>query len=280
MKKRVYKKGNFSKAKRFKEIPKSFIKKFITVKNLSLSVFILILILGLIFYFYSLNQIHNTVNSINAQLKKPAIYLYPAKPTQVNIVLDKAIRIETDIPKYALSKGWNVLAYPNGQIKDLQPQYTKCNKIDSNKFGLEYANNACKNNNYPYIYWDGKQTIKPIPKKEQGWMVKKEDLNKFLSEKLDYVGFNKAEKQEFLEYWVTKLSKINSKQYFIYFLQNKEVDNYLPMNVNPQPDSSNRFYIIAKPLNTSSNKTPRPQQLQKMIRKGFTLVDWGGSVLL
>ena len=85
-------------------------------------------------------------------------------------------------------------------------------------------------------------------------------------------------KKEFLRYWITKLSKKGHKKYHIYFLQDEEVDNYLPMNVKPKPDSINRIYIVAKPVNKNYNIKPEPQKLRAIQRKGFTLVDWGGMV--
>ena len=216
------------------------------------------------------------LQTFGGQIKKPAIYLYPEQETNINIKLDNKIKLEIDIPKYVQLKGWNVKAYPNGKIVDLQPEYTNCDKLNSTQFGLEYAKSACKNNDYPYVYWDGIQTAKPIPTKNQGWIVDKKDLPDFLAEKLEYVGFNKAEKEEFLRYWTKKLS--NNDKYFIYFLQGKDVDDYLPMQVTPKPDSINRFYILAKPVN-STKADLQPQKLDKFKRKGFTLVEWGGSVL-
>lgn len=207
-------------------------------------------------------------------MTKPAIYLYPQKSTKINITLSKTILIGTNIPKY--HNGWYVMAYPNGKIVDLQPEYTSCNKLKYNKVGFEYAYNACVNNNYPYIFWDGKQIIKPIPKKREGWVVKQAETQKFLNEKLDIIGFNSTEKNDFITYWQYKLHKANSKYYFICFLQNEEVDNYAPMNVSPKPDSINRILMIIQPLNQPIQV--KEQKLQKISRKGFSMVEWGGIV--
>ena len=100
---------------------------------------------------------------------KPAIYLYSEKPTQVSIKLDKTIKYDITIPKY--KKGWRVQTEQNGIIKDLQPKYTKCSKLPDT-FGFEYAKKACEENKYPYIYWDGIELTKPIPKKDYGFLYK------------------------------------------------------------------------------------------------------------
>lgn len=130
---------------------------------------------------------------------KPAIYLYPPGSLKVNIIMDKSIVITYDAPKYVPEKGWNVLAFFDGRVQDLQSEYTDCEKLDTNKFGLEYAKKACQANNYPYVFWEGYSTKLPLPQSKQGWIVSKSELSQFLAQKLDYIGFNKAEKDEFLD---------------------------------------------------------------------------------
>lgn len=210
-------------------------------------------------------------------VKKPAIYLYPKKQTKVHITLDKCIYITYDAPRYAPNIGWNVLAFPDGKIKDLKPKYTDCKRFDNKKFGLEYAKKACEANNYPYVYWEGRVTKMPYTDSKTGWIVKTKDLQGFLNKELDYIGFNKPEKEEFIKYWTHKLSQTKNQTYFIYFQQNKTVDEIAPMQVTPRPDSINRIYMVAKPI--SKPKTVPLQHLEKFKRKGFTLVEWGGLVL-
>lgn len=205
---------------------------------------------------------------------KPAIYLYPSQPTKVNITLDKTIVIQTNIPKY--HNGWNVLAYPNGKIVDLQSQFTDCDKLESSRFGFEYAKDACKNNNYPYIFWEGEQITKLLPKKNDGWVVAKSEINKFLNEKTDEIGFNKNEKSEFIRYWSYALNNKKSNYFFIYFIQNSEVDKYAPIYVKPQPDSTNRILMIVRPIEKPIKC--KKQKLETFKRDGFTLVEWGGSI--
>lgn len=205
-------------------------------------------------------------------MAKPAIYLYPQKPTKIDITLSKTILIGTNIPKY--HNGWNVMAYSNGKIIDLQPKYTDCNKLKQNKVGFEYAYNACINNNYPYIFWDGRQITKPVPKKQEGWVINQSEIQTFLNEKLDKIGFNSTEKIDFISYWQYKLHQQNSKYYFIYFLQNEEVDDYAPMNINPKPNSINRILMIVQPIGKPIKVNE--QKLQKISRRGFSVVDWGG----
>ncbi len=205
---------------------------------------------------------------------KPAIYLYSEKPTQVSIKLDKTIKYDITIPKY--KNGWRVQTEQNGIIKDLQPKYTKCSKLPDT-FGFEYAKESCEINQYPYIYWDGMQLTKPIPKKDYGFIVKKEDIETFLTAKADELKFNEAEKKEFVRYWNKTALDKNWKKYKIYFLQNEEVQNLYPLYVEPTPESINRVQIIISKAKRQDK--PYPQTLKPIERKGFTLVEWGGSII-
>lgn len=209
---------------------------------------------------------------IPTPMYKPAIYLYPKQQTKINVKLSKTIFIKTNIPKY--HNGWYVLANPNGKIVDLQPQFTDCKKLKSTNVGFEYAQKACETNNYPYIFWDGIQMTKLLPKKANGWVVPKKEITKFLNDKLNKIGFNPSERIDFINYWQHKLTQEKSNYYFIYFLQNDEMDKYAPMYVNPKPDSLNRIFMVAKPINKPFKV--KEQNLQKISRKGFAVVEWGG----
>ena len=207
-------------------------------------------------------------------MSKPAIYLYPETTSKIEVKLDKSIKYQTVIPKY--HKGWVVEAEPNGTIRDLQPKYTDCKKLPYKQFGFEYSKNACEINKYPYIYWDGYQMKKPLPKKDEGFIVKNEDIVSFLTSKADEMGFIEAEKKEFVRYWTKRMQEKKWKYYRVYFLQNEEVDNYMPIYVTPQPDSSNRVQIIIK--KGKKNNKITEQKLIPFNRNGFTLVEWGGTI--
>ncbi|MEK7522440.1 MAG: hypothetical protein AAB569_02595, partial [Patescibacteria group bacterium] len=109
---------------------------------------------------------------------KPVVYLYPEKTIDIHLSFTSPLTLNTQIPFY--NNGWFVQADPDGRLLDLQPQYTDCAKIDSSKFGSEYANNSCITNNYPYIYWSGKSLQNLYPKVDGGWIVEKNNLQKFM----------------------------------------------------------------------------------------------------
>jgi len=55
-------------------------------------------------------------------LAKPVIYLYPQITTQTNIKIKNRKSITVSYPEYS-ENGWNVLAYPDGTIKDLEEKF-------------------------------------------------------------------------------------------------------------------------------------------------------------
>lgn len=205
---------------------------------------------------------------------KPAIYLYPDKEQKVEIKLDKSIKYFNVIPNY--HNGWVVMAKPNGIIYDLQPKYTDCAKLPYDKFGFEYSKKACEVNVYPYIFWDGIQLLKPLPQKEAGFIVDRKQIENFLSSSADLLKMNSNEKAEFISFWTYKMKEKNYDKFKVYFLQNEEVDKYLPIKVSPKPKSSNRVQIVIDKAN--DNEQIEEQILVPFSREGFTLVEWGGVI--
>lgn len=205
---------------------------------------------------------------------KPVVYLYPTKSTIIHLSFLTSMSLNTQIPFY--NNGWLVSANPDGTLTDLQPQYTDCSKIDSLKFGSEYASNTCKTNTYPYIYWSGKSLENEYPKEGGGWIVEKNNLQKFMDQKLKEIGLTEKESNDMTSYWVPKMKEKNAPYYRISFLITSQMNEFIPMNVNPLPDSVLRVFLDYKALGTKPTVGPKPQQFNKFIRNGFTLVEWGG----
>ena len=205
---------------------------------------------------------------------KPVVYLYPEKSTVVHLSFSSPVTLNTQIPMY--QNGWLVNASPDGMLVDLQPQYTNCAKIDSAKFGSEYASTACKSNSYPYIYWSGKSVENSYPAVEGGWIVEKGNLLTFMQNTLREIGLTDKESKDMTSYWVPKMSEKDAPYYRVSFLQTQDMNEFIPMNVSPQPDSVLRVFLDWKALSSKPTVNPEPQQLKKFNRNGFTLVEWGG----
>ena len=153
---------------------------------------------------------------------------------------------------YPLYKnGWNVIAEPNGVLLNLDDKRT-----------------------YNYLFWDGSYNFtKKHYQYENGFYVKKEDNITFLQEKLELLGLNNTEINDFVVYWLPELNK--NEENFIHFWVNDNIDNSSVLNINPKPDTLLRIFMEFKAYN-GEPKLP-VQALTSTPRKGFTVVEWGGS---
>jgi hypothetical protein len=206
--------------------------------------------------------------------KKPVIYLYPPKPTNVAVQFAAPIDLTLSIPSYV--NGWNVLAQPNGMLQDLQPQFTDCGAIDSTALGSEYARTACEKNNYPYLYWAG-YIGHLFPHLNEGWVIPQSGIRAFLEKELTAVGINQKEKDDMISYWVPELSGFGAPYYRLSFLQTDQMNALVPLNITPKPDTEFRIFLLWSPLAAIPSVQPEPQVLQPLVRNGFTVVEWGGG---
>jgi len=205
---------------------------------------------------------------------KPVVYLYPAQPTDVSVQFQIPVQFTKDIPKYAGS--WQVRAYPNGSLVNLKPQFTDCQQFSIEQRGSEYAKQACQNNTYPYLYWAGNVIFRNYPITTSGWIVEQKELSSFLNEKLTETGLNDKERNDFTSYWLADMLEKNAPYYRVSFLQTNDLNSLFPMTVNPNPNTIFRLFLDYSPLMEKPLTLPEPQTLNKLVRNGFTLVEWGG----
>lgn len=177
--------------------------------------------------------------------KKPIIYLYPEKETEITIKLGKPNNITLSYPEY--NNGWTVIANSDGTLID---------KFTGRKL---YS-----------LYWEGKHTEKI--NLEEGFVVSRKDTIKFLEEKLKVLGLNDKESEEFIIYWLPELQK--SRYNYIRFADIDEINRNMPLDLSVKPDTIIRVLMQYKPLNNKINV--KEQTLSTIERVGFTVVEWGG----
>jgi len=68
----------------------------------------------------------------------------------------------------------------------------------------------------------------------------------------------------------------NSEYYRISFLNTTQLNRLFPMTVTPVPDSVFRIFMDWQPIDEKPKVMPLPQNLEKLERFGFTMVEWGG----
>ena len=177
---------------------------------------------------------------------KPIIYIYPKEELRVSVKLLNSSLLTTSYPKY--NDGWNVIATPSGTLKEIET-----------------------NRNYYGLYYEG--SGHNVTMKKDGFVIKGEDTTKFLEEKLEILGLNEREINEFIIYWLPKLEA--NKYNYIRFETLEEIENYMPLEITPAPDTIIRVVMDYKPLN--ERITIEEQKLTPQKRSGYSVVEWGGS---
>ncbi|MFN5982763.1 MAG: carboxypeptidase-like regulatory domain-containing protein [Fluviicola sp.] len=190
-----------------------------------------------------------TMKKIEIHLEKPIIYLYPTSKQQVSVSLNYKGELEFTYPKYPKT-GWEVTAEPDGKLTD--------------KEGKEYY----------ALFWEGKPDKEIIP--TSGFVVEGDKTAEFLEEKLAYLGLNRKEANEFIVYWLPKMEK---NAYNLIHFSSSEYEEIAKLTIKPTPETIIRVMMITKPLERKIDFPLQDLKPLKKERKGFTVVEWGGSVM-
>jgi hypothetical protein len=180
---------------------------------------------------------------------KPVIYLYPTMPTTVTVRINTTGNIVVSDPKYPQG-GWKrILADPDGTL------YYQGNK-------------------YNELFYE--TSVTDFQKPETGITIATNQLPMQLNSLLTQLGLIGHEKQEFISYWLPRLTALHAP--YIYFsvidkTAKRAVDN---VSITPKPDTQIAFIAYFKPLQKPlANSLQLPKIPQ---RKGFVSVEWGGVI--
>ncbi len=200
---------------------------------------------------YTRAQINNlkelgTPSNPFVSFDKPIIYLYPEEEIEISIKLGNPEKLTCSYPEY--TDEWKVIAKQDGTLTDVETQREL------------YA-----------LYWEG--TDAPEPEITEGFIVKGEDTIEFLEEKLEILGLNEKEAEEFIIYWLPKMQ--NNEYNYIRFATMEEINEYMPLEFSVQPDSIIRILMQYKAIDEYI-EIPE-QQLETPTREGFVVVEWGGT---
>lgn len=177
--------------------------------------------------------------------EKPVIYLYPESTQRIEVKLDYNGELECTYPEY--KDGWSVIAHSDGTLED---ELT----------GKEYS----------YLFWEGYAEIEYDLTK--GYVVSGKDTAEFLEKKLAEIGLNRKEANEFIVYW---LPRMQENTYNLITFQNEIYTDAARLEITPKPDSILRVFMVYKPLEKAI-EIEEPT-IEPFERKGFTVVEWGGT---
>lgn len=177
--------------------------------------------------------------------KKPIVYFYPEKEMDLSVKFVDEERLITTYPKY--NDGWNIHLNEDGTFT-----------------------NGNSDREYYALYFDEISNYKCDFK--EGFYVTKDNAISFLEEKMDYIGYNNHEVDEFIMYWLPVLE--NNKNSIVYFEQTEERNEESPLEFSTNPDALIRTIIHIKKVDEEVS-IPE-QQLVHYERNGFVVTEWGG----
>lgn len=178
-------------------------------------------------------------------IEKPVIYLYPEFTQEITVDLDFKGELTTTYPDY--DNGWRVIADPDGTLYD----------VDTER-------------EYYCLYWEGISDVEYDFSK--GFSVPGNETAEFLETALGKLGLSEKEANEFIIYW---LPQMECNEYNLISFQTDAYTENAKLSVNPAPDTVIRVFMAWKAIDAPIEI--EPQELAAPERKGFTVVEWGGS---
>lgn len=215
--------------------------KFFTVPTLIIGMLILII------PFQSCEPIDNDpddCDTCRADVYKPNIYIYPTEAIDLNVHINfpQGGEILSSIPEYGT--GWNIFVEPNGLI----------------------------NNTYHFLFYESSQPN--VWQHDLGWIIEKTGLADFFTKNLTDYGFNGQEIEDFIDYWIPRLTDYN---FYAIYPQNADIiDEVIELYFSEKPNNLMRLFYLIEGLNeTPELKPEEPDMSLTFERKDFFVVEWG-----
>jgi len=177
-------------------------------------------------------------------LSKPALYLYPEKPLSGMVTLETSELVFVSDPLISAQNDWTYYALPDGKI---------------------FVNGT----EFPYLFYE--TTLSQELEESKGWVVAKENVEKWFFEMLPKLGLNEQETNDFADYWVSRLPQ--AKFYEIRLIQKEKVDRLVRVVFDPEPDVFVRVILLIKP--TEEPALLALPLLNAPERTGFVAAEWG-----
>lgn len=227
---------------------------------IKLSIVILIIVVAISYVFYDKrykmvnDDVETSANELEDECKdngdeilygKPVIYVYPEEKKKVSIKLDFIGDLTYTYPRYG--DGWDVIADVDGTLTINERQYS-------------------------YLFWEG--TDNNIWNINKGNVVKGSETESFLENALSKLGLMDKEANDFITYWLP--SMVKNEYNLIYFADEKYKD-IAKLKITPEPETLIRVFMVYKKLDKPIDI--KNQVLKPTKRRGYTVVEWGGTVI-
>ena len=174
--------------------------------------------------------------------RKPNLYLYPEKKTKMTVTMDfphggKVIHSD---PLYPVD--WkNIKVKPDGTI----------------------------NKKFDFLFYECE--IPDFWQYVEGWVVKQEELPEFFENNLKAYGFNDAEIEDFIDWWIPDLTE--SPYYEIFPQYTEMVNQVIKLHISPRPDKIMRLHYVIREF-YMNYFLPVPD-IPDFEAEGFVAREWG-----
>jgi len=231
-------------------------KKRDPIRDLKIIIIALVVITGVLLLF----RFGSVVEKKTESAEKPVIYVYSDKENQDVDVIFTTKDLTCEYPKRTGSI-WYTKTQKDGSVKVFSS--AKDRKKDKN------------GKTYNYLFWEDEYS-RPDYKLEKGFCVKGEETASFLEEKLEEIGLNKKEANEFIVYWLPRMEK---NPYNIISFQTNTYTKAYPLATKPKTKNILRVFMT---FSASENRVSIQKQNLKKIkgsfeREGIHIVEWGGA---
>lgn len=180
--------------------------------------------------------------------EKPVIYLYPSVEQAVNVKLSYGGKLLHAYPEYD-SDGWQVIAKPSGEL------------VNTRTGRSHYC-----------LFWEGVDSHEYAL--TEGFVVAGKDTAAFLESTLTTLGLSEREANEFIIYW---LPRMENNAFNVIGFPSEEYSQQARLEIAPAPDTVIRVFMVFKPV--AKRIGIAPATLKPITRRGFTVVEWGGTEL-
>lgn len=175
---------------------------------------------------------------------KPVIYLYPSATTTVNVQV--GANVTKSAPTYGVNGWQQVTAQPNGQLTYQGKQY------DS-------------------LFWEG-LGLGAYPQITSGTVVARSQVVSTIRSQLQQQGLNSKEISDFLAFWQPKLPTTPYTR--LTWFNTAQMNSLAPLKISQKPTTLIRTFLDFQGL--QQPVTLPAQHFSTPVRKGFTVVEWGG----
>jgi hypothetical protein len=185
---------------------------------------------------------------------KPVIYCYSDQPLTASINLKFKGDFTFSYPVY--DNGWEVEVNESGLLK------------------------TAKGKAFPYLFWEGETKELDFQANKNasynGFYIQTDSVTSFLEKQLTALGLSRNEQTDFITYWAPRI--VENEHVFIQFLVDEAyAENVAEIEITPMPDQIRRVYILYTAMNDAPDFEIKPQSFNPVNRKGFTVIEWGGS---